>query len=156
MGAAIRLAIMLGAFILVIALLTRLLTSIRIPKLPRPQGRRPQAYDWERRTDRVYRRIKRVPAPDEDREAILGFVETRRGVEAYVEPKTMVSPLSVVLVAEDGEWRRFNLADDAYIRELTALKGLKVFDAVRTGYPKRMREFRPGSEDNEGDSGQGG
>jgi hypothetical protein len=156
MGAGIRLGIMLGALVLAMLLLTRLLTSIRIPKLPQAQGRRPRPYDWERRTDRAYRRMKRVPAPDEDREGILGFIETRRGVEAYVEPKTVVSPLSVVLVAEDGEWRRFNLADDAYIRELAATRGLTVFDAVRTGYPKRMREYRGRPEGTQDGSGRGG
>jgi hypothetical protein len=63
-----------------------------------------------------------------------------------VEPKTVISPLSVVLVAGDGEWRRFHLADDSYIRELSATRNLKVFDAVRVGYPKRMRQYRHGKE----------
>jgi hypothetical protein len=85
-----------------------------------------------------------VKAPDEDRAAILEFIESRTGVEAYVEPRTVVSPLSVVLVAGDGEWRRFHLADDSYIRELSATKNLKVFDAVRAGYPRRMREYPRG------------
>jgi hypothetical protein len=141
-GAGIRLGAMLVAFVIVVLLLTRLLGSIRLPK-PRQGATRPATYDWERRTDRLYRRVKRVPAPEEDRDGILGFIETRRKVEAYVEPKTVVSPLSVVLVAEDGEWRRFHLASDAFVRELSATKGLKVYDAVRTGYPKRMRAYRP-------------
>ena len=50
-------------------------------------------------------------------------------------------PLSVVLVAGDGENRRFELFDDAYVRELTRTHNLKVFDAVRVGYPQRMRDY---------------
>ncbi|MDP9296336.1 MAG: hypothetical protein M3O88_06555 [Actinomycetota bacterium] len=39
----------------------------------------------------------------EERDAILQFVESQAGVEAYVEPKTVMHPLSVVLVVGDGE-----------------------------------------------------
>jgi hypothetical protein len=147
MGAGVRLAAMLLAFIVVLLVLTRLLGSIRLPRPAGPTQHRARTYDWERRTDRVYRRLKGVPAPEEDRAAILEFIETREDVEAYVEPKTVVSPLSVVLVAADGEWRRFHLADDAYIRELVATRGLAVHDAVRVGYPKRMREYRRKRDD---------
>ena len=50
-------------------------------------------------------------------------------------------PLSVVLVARDGEHKRFVLSDDAYLRELTGTHDLKVLDASRVGYPPRMREY---------------
>jgi preprotein translocase subunit Sec61beta len=97
-------------------------------------------YEFEPRKDRMSRRIKGVQGPPEDRAGILRFVESREGVEAYVEPKTVMHPLSVVLVAGDGENHRFELFDDAYVRELTRTHGLKVFDAVRVGYPQRMRD----------------
>ena len=32
------------------------------------------------------------------------FVQTRRGVEGYVEPRTAVTETTIVLVAADGEW----------------------------------------------------
>ncbi|MDP9242901.1 MAG: hypothetical protein M3O84_06975 [Actinomycetota bacterium] len=70
-----------------------------------------------------------------------GFVESRAGVEAYVEPKTVMHPLSVVLVAGDGEHRRFELSDDAYVRELARERDLNVLDAGRVGYPQRMRDY---------------
>ena len=147
MGAGVRLGLILIGFLVAVGLITRLLGKIRLPR-PSSRPARPAAgqYDWERRTDRYSRRLKGVMAPDEDRAAILEFIESRTGVEAYVEPQTVVSPLSVVLVAKDGEWRRFHLADDAYIRELAATRRLKVFDAVRAGYPERMREYRPGKK----------
>jgi len=50
-------------------------------------------------------------------------------------------PLSVVLVARDGEHKRFVLSDDAYLRELTGTHDLKVLDASLVGYPPRMREY---------------
>lgn len=115
-------------------------------RLPAPAPRQ-RDYDWERRRDQVYRRVKAVPAPREDRDRILAFLESRKGVEAFVEPRTVIHPLSVVLVAEDGEWIRLELRDDAYLRELTRTRGLRVHDAMRVGYPERMRRYRrPGGE----------
>src|SRR5574341_54554 len=75
------------------------------PRLPKTTPRR-RDYDWERRTDQVYRRVKAAPGPEEDRDRIVAFLDSRRGVEAFVEPRTVMHPLSVVLVAEDGEWTR--------------------------------------------------
>ena len=106
-----------------------------------------EGYEWERRTDQIYRRLKAVPGPLEDRAKILQFVESLRNVEAYVEPRTVIHPLSVVLVAEDGEWVRHHLKDDAFIRELARARRLKVFDATKVGYPERMRRYRRQSPD---------
>jgi len=110
-------------------------------KMVLPQSGVGGKYEFEPRTDRMSRRLKGVQGPGEDREGILRFVESRQGVEAYVEPKTVMHPLSVVLVAKDGEHRRFELFDDAYLRELMRTHDLKVFDAVRAGYPQRMRDY---------------
>jgi hypothetical protein len=107
----------------------------------------PKGYAWEPKTEQLYRRIKNVSVPGEDRERILAFVESRRGVEAYMEPRTLMYPLSVVLVAEDGEWMRFQLRDDSFIRDLTRTRGLRVFDAGKVGYPDRMRRHRNGGQD---------
>ncbi len=110
-------------------------------KMVAPQNAEGGRYEFEPRSDRLSRRWKRVQGPAEDREGILRFVESREGVEAYIEPKTAMHPLSVVLVAADGEHRRFELFDDAYIRELARTRDLKVLDAGRVGYPQRMREY---------------
>jgi hypothetical protein len=59
-----------------------------------------------------------------------------------VEPRTVVHPLSVVLVAGDGEWVRIALPDDRFLRELARTRGLKVQDASRVGYPERMRRYK--------------
>lgn len=114
------------------------LASRRTPtKLPDPES-----YDWERKTDQIYRRMKVVSVPGEDREAIAQFLESRRGVEAYMEPRTLMYPLSVVLVAGDGEWVRFPLIDDSFIRDLAGKHGLRVLDAGKVGYPERMRRYK--------------
>ena len=42
-----------------------------------------------------------------------------------------------------GEWRRFELKEDAYLRRLFGERVLPIFDAALTGYPPRMRK-RPG------------
>ncbi len=60
-----------------------------------------------------------------------------------MEPKTVMNPLSVVLVDGEGEWRRFELREDASLRELARERGLRVIDAARFGYPDRMRRPRP-------------
>jgi hypothetical protein len=113
-------------------------------KKPARGSPNPTGYEWERRTDQLYRRLKSVPGPEEDRKEILQFIESRRGVDAYVEPRTVIHPLSVVLVAEEGEWVRYQLKDDAFIRELARARKLRVYDASKVGYPERMRRYRRG------------
>ena len=109
----------------------------KMAKPPKGSGR----YEFEPVSWKVSRRLKGVQGPAEDRDAILEFVESRTGVEAYVEPKTVMHALSVVLVAGDGEHKRFELSDDAYIRQLAATHNLRVLDAARVGYPQRMRDY---------------
>lgn len=106
-------------------------------------SRRVGGYEWEVRRDQAKRRLKGVAGPVERRDEIVEFLDTHEGVEAYVEPKTVMSPKSVVLVDGVGEWRRFELREDAYLRRLSAERVLPIFDAALTGYPPRMRR-RPG------------
>jgi hypothetical protein len=78
----------------------------------------------------------------EDRRSMKRFVKTRTGVEAYVEPRTLDQSFSVVLVASDGEWLRFRLPDDRYLKKLSDKLRMPIYDAGRMGYPKRMKEYR--------------
>jgi hypothetical protein len=107
-------------------------------------SRRVGCYEFDRSADRAKRRLKGVSGPVEQRDDLVEFLNAHHGVEAYVEPKTVISPMSVVLVDGAGEWRRFELKEDAYLRRLPADRGLPIFDASLTGYPPRMRR-RPGS-----------
>ena len=106
-------------------------------------SRRQGGYQFDARHDQAKRRLKGVAGPVERRDEIVEFLDTHQGVEAYVEPKTVVSPKSVVLIDVAGEWRRFELKEDAYLRRLSAERVLPIFDAALTGYPPRMRR-RPG------------
>jgi hypothetical protein len=134
----VLLAVAVLSFIVIAVSAARARVRGRVPR-PAPKQR---DYDWERRRDQVYRRIKAVPGPQEDRDRIIAFLDSRRGVDAFVEPRTVIHPLSVVLVAEDGEWIRIELREDAFLRELSRTRGLRIHDATRVGYPERMRNYR--------------
>jgi hypothetical protein len=96
------------------------------------------------------RRAGEVRSSDVDVKAMTKFAQSRRGVEAYLEPRTMQQPMTVVLVAHDGEWLRFTVPDEKVVHSLSRSQGVPVYEAARTGYPRRMKEYRrdrpPGAE----------
>ena len=69
------------------------------------------------------------------------FVATRRGVEMYVEPRTSVTPTTVVLIATSGEWTRRRVSDPKAAGQLARDLRVPVYDVQQTGYPRRMREW---------------
>jgi hypothetical protein len=69
------------------------------------------------------------------------FARSRRGVEAFVEPRTAVTETTVVLVAESGEWTRRRIAGPDAARDLSRRLAIPVYDVAAVGYPKRMREW---------------
>ena len=118
-----------------------------VARRPRGRGaRRPGGYQFDRRRDQAARAFKGVAGPSVRRDQIVAFLDAHDGMEAYVEPKTVISPKSVVLIDRDGTWRRFELKEDAYLRRLAAERGLPIFDASITGYPPRMRRGRTGAD----------
>jgi len=80
-------------------------------------------------------------ASGEDTSHLEEFVRTRRGVEAYVEPRTTVTEATVVLVAADGEWTRRRISGPEAARDLGRRLAIPVYDTNLVGYPKRMREW---------------
>ena len=132
----------LVATVIALAILTWIAGWIRASATRRPNrsgSRRTGGYEFEARSDQAKRRLKGVAGPAERRDEIVGLLDTNEGVEAFMEPKTVMSPKSVVLVDAAGEWRRFELKEDAYLRRLSAERALPIFDAALTGYPPRMR-----------------
>jgi hypothetical protein len=69
------------------------------------------------------------------------WVAQRHGVEAFIEPKTTVTEVTVVLVASDGEWTRRRAGGDAGARKLTDRLKIPVYDVQKVGYPQRMRDY---------------
>lgn len=68
------------------------------------------------------------------------WVRAHAGVEGFVEPKTTVTDVTVVLVAADGEWTR-RVVGESGARRLARDLGIPVYDVGRTGYPQRMRDY---------------
>jgi hypothetical protein len=69
------------------------------------------------------------------------WVSDHVGVEAFVEPRTTVTDVTVVLVAADGEWTRRRAGGDAGARRLSGLLQIPVYDVQKVGYPQRMRDY---------------
>lgn len=69
------------------------------------------------------------------------FTATHRGVEAYVEPRTTVTEMTVALVAHDGEWTRRRIPDERAAFDLGRSLNIPVYDVAATGYPPRMRAW---------------
>ncbi|MEV6769709.1 oxidoreductase [Nocardia sp. NPDC051030] len=67
------------------------------------------------------------------------WTRTHHGVEAFVEPRTTVTDVTVLLVAHDGEWTR-RVVGERGAQRLSAMLGIPVYDARRVGYPQRMRD----------------
>lgn len=81
------------------------------------------------------------PANRGDIEHLENFVRSRRGVEAFIEPRTTVTETTLVLVAHDGEWTRRRIDGPEGARQFAHRLAIPVYDVALVGYPKRMREF---------------
>ena len=75
---------------------------------------------------------------------LLAFARSRRGVEIYLEPRTKLYGTSVLLVADDGEYLRRPVPDAETARRFCAEHGIPMYDAARTGYPRRVRDYDRG------------
>ncbi len=79
--------------------------------------------------------------PAADLRYLQQWVSEHHGVEAFIEPKTTVTELTVVLVAADGEWTRRRTGGDAGARKLSDRLQIPVYDVQKVGYPQRMRDY---------------
>ena len=87
------------------------------------------------------RRLADGHDPAADLTYLRQWVATHYGVEAYVEPQTTVTEVTVVLVAADGEWTRRRTGGDAGAHKLSAQLQIPVYDVQKVGYPQRMRDY---------------
>ena len=106
--------------------MNRLLRRRGAPRLPRPRGRGPTTVR---------------PSDAADERALNEFATTRRGVEGYVEPRTAISDVTLLLVAHDGEWTRRRVPSAEWAHRFANKLGVPSYDAAVVGYPARMREY---------------
>ncbi|MGC4861377.1 hypothetical protein [Micromonospora sp. DT41] len=96
----------------------------------------------------LFRRRKKPRVSSLDRAADSGdlahleaFIRSRRGVEAFIEPRTTVTETTVILIADDGEWTRRRIDGPDGARRFAYRMGIPVYDVRLMGYPQRMRDF---------------
>ena len=80
-------------------------------------------------------------AVNADLDHLQAFAAARRGVEGFVEPETLNTTTTLVLVAGDGEWTRRRVASREAAFDFGRRTGLPVYDVAATGYPQRMRDW---------------
>lgn len=95
-------------------------------KLPRPKGRGPTTVR---------------PSDSADETHLHTFATTRTGVEGFVEPRTAVTDVTILLVAHDGEWTRRRVPSVEWAHRFANSHGIPSYDAAVVGYPARMREW---------------
>lgn len=84
----------------------------------------------------------RVRASDKvDEMHLHDFVSARRGVEGFVEPRTAVSEVTLLLVAHDGEWTRRRVPSVKWAHDFCNKHQVPSYDAAVVGIPQRMRDY---------------
>ena len=76
-----------------------------------------------------------------DMQQLREFTASRKGVEAFVEPKTSVTQTTMLLVASNGESTRRRVASPEAAAALAKKLGIPCYDTNRVGYPQRMRDY---------------
>ena len=94
----------------------------------------------------LFNRRKRHAAWDrgstrEDIKHLEEFTRTRTGVEAYLEPVTMATETTLVLVAHDGECTRRRVPSVKWAHDFANRHQVPSYDAAVVGVPQRMRDY---------------
>ncbi len=104
-------------------------------RLPRPKGRGPTTVR---------------PSDSADLEHLTAFATSRRGVEGFVEPRTAVTDVTLMLVAFDGEWTRRRVPSVEWAHTFANGHGIPSYDAAVVGYPTRWREYNKRQKEQRG------
>ncbi len=83
---------------------------------------------------------RRAAAP-EDLAHLAAFAASRDGVEAYLEPRTVITETTVLLVAATGEWTRRRVPGVDAARDFAHRHAIPLYDVGVVGYPQRMRDW---------------
>ena len=76
-----------------------------------------------------------------DADHLREFVTSRKGVEGFVEPRTAVSDVTLLLVAHDGEWTRRRVPSIQWAHKFANQYQVPSYDAAVVGIPQRMRDY---------------
>ncbi|WP_110240120.1 hypothetical protein [Nocardioides gilvus] len=76
-----------------------------------------------------------------DTKHLNDWVAGRRGVEGFVEPRTAVNDVTLLLVAHDGEWTRRRVQSVKWAHDFCNHHRIPSYDAAVVGVPQRMREW---------------
>jgi hypothetical protein len=103
---------------------------------------------FKRRTGQRRQTAKRQPKKPSSRSIddsvvsyLTEFVQTHRGVEAYVEPVTSTSETTLLLIAHDGKSTRRPVPSAKWAYAFAEHLQIPGYDAAVVGYPERMREY---------------
>lgn len=94
------------------------------------------------------RLLKRRPprggreASAEDIDHLRDWAKQRRGVEAYLEPRTTVTETTLVLIAHDGEWTRRRVDGPSAAQRFARRNDIPFYEVTKVGYPQRMRDYQ--------------
>jgi hypothetical protein len=98
---------------------------------------------WSRRrtSSRRSRSWRFQPVDDVVVAHLTEFVRTHRGVEAFIEPQTVVTEPTLLLIAYDGQWTRRRVPSPEWARSFVNHLQIPGYDAAVVGYPQRMRDY---------------
>lgn len=91
-----------------------------------------------------------APSPSTERASraatreLAEFVDSRHGVEAFLEPKTALYSTTILLVAADGEYLRRPVGGPKQAAAFCDDHEIPLYDARKVGYPRRMRDYERG------------
>jgi hypothetical protein len=115
----------------------RYVKMVRMGLLDRFRGRRNR--HGMSRSDGGFTTVRTADSADERH--LAEFVATRRGVEAFLEPRTAITDVTMLLVAHDGEWTRRRVPSTAWAHKFADRHRIPSYDASVMGYPPRMRAY---------------
>ena len=92
--------------------------------------------------DSIRNFFSRKKNPDLGR--LEAFISERKGVEGYIEPRTVTQPTTLLLVDRAGASLRGEVRDPEDAASFCEKMGIPVYDAAVVGYPRRMRDYERG------------
>ena len=95
---------------------------------------------------RVQRARSCVRSDSDDQQHLLEFIVTRRGVEGFVEPRTTVTDVTLLLVAHDGEWTRRRVPSVQWAHDFANRNGVPSYDAAAGRHPRADARLQPRAE----------